>query len=212
MTIETNIKIVVARYNEDVSWLSDIQHDKIVYNKGNFLENTIVLKNIGREALTYLYHIVENYDNISEWTVFLQGNPFDHCKNIIEIINNMPHSLDTLYKCSNGCYPLAHTYYEESEETGRLLGVYPEELYKRFFISGKKIFRYASGAQYIVNKKNIINKSLKFYQDIIDKCNWYSHAPWSIERLWSDIFASESQNNCRSRYRKQMITIKVQDF
>ena len=41
---EKNIeyKIIVARYNEDISWLSHIQNKCIIYNKGY----TLNLKNI----------------------------------------------------------------------------------------------------------------------------------------------------------------------
>ena len=32
----------------------------------------------GREAGTWLHHIVTNYDRLADRTVFLQGDPFDH--------------------------------------------------------------------------------------------------------------------------------------
>ena len=31
------------------------------------------MPNVGRESHTYLYHIVENYDNMADWTVFTQS-------------------------------------------------------------------------------------------------------------------------------------------
>jgi threonyl-tRNA synthetase len=34
---------------------------------------------VGREGHTYYWHICENYDRLSEYTYFLQGDPQDHC-------------------------------------------------------------------------------------------------------------------------------------
>ena len=63
-------EIVIARYNEDLSWLNKIDKNiKItIYNKGNNNINFpfIQLPNIGRESHTYLYHIINNYDNLAD--------------------------------------------------------------------------------------------------------------------------------------------------
>lgn len=79
--------IVVAKYNEDISWLSQIDPGikRYIYNKGqdDFPDN-IRLSNIGREAHTYLVHIVNNYNNLDDFLIFTQGNPFDHVSNISE--------------------------------------------------------------------------------------------------------------------------------
>ena len=50
------LRVLVARYNEDVSWCLEFPH--IIYNKGEPMEGTIPLPNIGREAHTLsLIHI-----------------------------------------------------------------------------------------------------------------------------------------------------------
>lgn len=82
---------VVARYNENIDWLKCFQEDTYkfyVYNKGCEIDklddNTVVerLPNIGREAHTYLYHIVQNYETIAQnpkhVTFFTQGCVVDH--------------------------------------------------------------------------------------------------------------------------------------
>ncbi|MHC1752694.1 DUF3431 domain-containing protein [Humidesulfovibrio sp.] len=38
----------------------------------------IPLPNIGREAHTFLTHIINEYTDLPEWTAFLQGDPFAH--------------------------------------------------------------------------------------------------------------------------------------
>ena len=79
-----NIKIIVSRYNEELSWTLEPVFNEfkyIVYNKGNNedFEKINVLKiinidNVGREGHTYLYHIVENYENLNNILVFLPGS------------------------------------------------------------------------------------------------------------------------------------------
>jgi hypothetical protein len=72
------MEVVVARYNESIDWTRNLPYKVHVYNKGDALEGTIPLENIGREAHTYLHFIVENYNSLPEFVLFLQGNPFDH--------------------------------------------------------------------------------------------------------------------------------------
>jgi hypothetical protein len=72
-------QLVLARYREDVSWAEELS--AIVYNKGPELKTNLPcvrLENVGREAHTYLHHIVSNYDNLAEFTLFCQGSVSDH--------------------------------------------------------------------------------------------------------------------------------------
>jgi hypothetical protein len=78
--------IVVSRYNEDVNWTKQF-NNVIIYNKGEKLSddfNQILLNNVGREGHTYYKHIYDNYDNLDDYIIFLQGNPFDHSPDIIK--------------------------------------------------------------------------------------------------------------------------------
>ena len=72
--------LIIARYNENLSWVKSLKNFKIIiYNKGKALninsENikVINLKNVGRESHTWIYHIVNNYTNLDEINIFLQG-------------------------------------------------------------------------------------------------------------------------------------------
>ena len=94
-------RLIVAKYNENVDWINRLRDDFeiIVYNKENnlpldsleFAKNEyyidgikwIDLPNIGREAQTYLFHIIENFGDLRDLEVFTQGNPFDHSPNFI---------------------------------------------------------------------------------------------------------------------------------
>ena len=79
-----NINIVISRYNENLEWLREINDENfniIVYNKGvndNFVKfpnmTIINLDNVGRCDHTYLYHVINNYNNLSNITIFLPGS------------------------------------------------------------------------------------------------------------------------------------------
>jgi len=77
---EKDVQVVVAHHAEDLKWVKEAREATptasfIVYTKGPKIDETTteVLPNVGRESHTYLHHIVNNYDNLAPWTVFMQG-------------------------------------------------------------------------------------------------------------------------------------------
>ena len=92
-----NFQIVVAHYNNlnffDVLSTINIDNTTIIYNKSNenienysktlSLNNILFkpLKNIGREGETYLHHIISNYDELSEYTLFIQDDSIENKPN-----------------------------------------------------------------------------------------------------------------------------------
>jgi hypothetical protein len=85
-TKSVEFEIVVARYKEDVSYLVDdpvFQPFYIrIYNKGDPITDprilqrceVIPLPNVGKCDHTYLHHIVENYDQLADVTLFLPAS------------------------------------------------------------------------------------------------------------------------------------------
>ncbi|XP_078381629.1 uncharacterized protein LOC144664392 [Oculina patagonica] len=74
-------EFVIAHYNENLDWITPIASNAHVYHKGNDLQPPPVqlhawdrLPNVGRESHTYLHHIINNYDNLPETTIFLQAD------------------------------------------------------------------------------------------------------------------------------------------
>ncbi|MBG0777527.1 MAG: DUF3431 domain-containing protein [Desulfovibrionaceae bacterium] len=83
------IQLVIARYQEDVSWVAAAGHPAVVYDKSGTPpapadlglgpdSNVVPLPNVGRETHTYLTHILSEWDRLAEVTVFCQGDPFAH--------------------------------------------------------------------------------------------------------------------------------------
>lgn len=96
------VELVLARYNEDVSWARMYANILTVYNKGDTAVHidakpaaargarVVDVPNVGREAHSLLHHIVHNYDKnatstrarahdgwpgLAEVTVFAHGGP-----------------------------------------------------------------------------------------------------------------------------------------
>jgi hypothetical protein len=164
-----SVCIIVARYNENIEWTKQFPN-VIIYNKGEKLENCyneVLLSNVGREGHTYYKYICDNYDKLEDFTIFLQGTPFDHSPNIIsnlnKYINNKELSIDfeflseLIIDCNlSGCryhggLPLIDTYEK----------IFNERKEHMDFIFG-------SGAQFIVSKKNILKRSKEFYLKIVE--------------------------------------------
>jgi hypothetical protein len=103
--IYDEIQCVVARYNEDTDWFKEEPFNKfnmICYNKGpklpeNCFTNNckiIELENVGRCDHTYLYHIINNYDNLAPITFFLPASCMDPHKQQFTL-NVLKHLMET---------------------------------------------------------------------------------------------------------------------
>jgi hypothetical protein len=109
-------EIVVARYNENLDWLKKIEKSKdikiTVYNKGqddiSIDVPFIKIPNIGRESHTYLYHIINNYDNLADQTIFCQGDSIFHSPDFLDLINKYRNKFEPVQ-------PLTAWYWPEGE-------------------------------------------------------------------------------------------------
>jgi len=164
-----NFCIVVARYNEDLEWTKNFLNI-IVYNKGNSLTddfNQILLNNVGREGHTYYKHIYDNYDNLADYTIFLQGNPFDHSPNIISNVNNYVNNKDL---------SIDFAFLSEEQSDCNLSGCSRHgelplvETYEKIFDERKEFleFQFGMGAQFIVSKNKILQRPKEFYLKIVE--------------------------------------------
>lgn len=185
----TPIQLVIAKFNEDISWIEKIDIPYIIYNKGDFNENFINIPNNGREGETYLRYIIENYDNLPENIIFSQGNPFEHSNDFINIINNynsfkepliigLSDWIETEEADSNGCFVQEGS---GIKDILPLLGINKEITIKTF----------CTGAQYIIPNKYILNKPKSWWIHCYNIYNNNPRSPWIFERIWLDIFYHE---------------------
>ena len=76
-----DVEIVIASYGEELAWIAEFDRFTTIYEKKKDTNTSfpisskrVMLPNIGREAHSYLYHIVHNYHNLANVTVFSQAN------------------------------------------------------------------------------------------------------------------------------------------
>jgi hypothetical protein len=194
-------QIVVSRYNEDISYLYHLKDIIIVYNKGeddinqNF--NSIKLPNIGRESHTYLYHIINNYDNLADKTIFFQGKIDDHKildiedyfgdddfigkfdnLNINKLINKIDHYGKYKNQYLNGKMKASN--YTPYIWIKNILGIELEET----------SFKVVWGANFAISSKLIRNKPKIFYENILRYIENDSNPEEGhfLERSWYLIF------------------------
>ena len=86
-----DFELVIARYKEDISWSNNYKQFRTIYNKGpDNLHGIEYINrpNIGYEGETFLYHIIKNYYNLANITMFFQGTYNDRHEQKIKNIKN----------------------------------------------------------------------------------------------------------------------------
>lgn len=199
-----NRKVVIARYNEPIEWVLDIKCDYVIYNKGNDInhpgidqDKIINVPNEGREAETFLRYIVSNYHDLPDSIAFLQGNPFDHYPEALNVINSENTPDMERMGSQTFCDRVGRDSYPGLPVFNIQKIIIPELETERY--------DFTAGAQLMVDKKYIINKPLSWWQHVFYVYNnyWFSniesgygHKPGVFiahvfERLWEYIFKHE---------------------
>ncbi|MDR1192411.1 MAG: DUF3431 domain-containing protein [Verrucomicrobiales bacterium] len=192
------IELVVARYREDLAWTRNVPAGVrvTVYNKGGPLPLTATpLPNIGREAHTYLQHIVSRYDSLAPLTVFAQGRPFDHAPDLHRVLRA---AADGALTVSD--FKWLGFLVDTDDRRGRRLfvpwskNVTREELpldefYEKLFGQpSPETFRFHGGAQFIVSAGCARRRPLEFYQRALALTVSEPLAAHCLERVWDQIF------------------------
>lgn len=171
-------ELVIARYNENLDWISQVPNNyKVtIYNKGTNIDLPhIILENVGRESMSYCHHIITNWDKLSEYTTFCQGNPFEHSKEFISQLSsgNKVHADFIGISDERGCP------YHCGLDIVR---------YEKHFNPDKQYpLHFGAGAQFTISCEIIRSKGLQFWKDVY--LNHWSDKdfPWIIERYWMKI-------------------------
>jgi len=217
----TSYHLVVAKYKEDIRWTDHINPENLyIYDKSGEKSSYIHLENVGRESHTYIHHIIEHYDNLPDYLIFVQGNPFDHInkdiyndiniftiqKYILKLIDLQPKSITSFYG----------NYYKEHINVFK--GLKLKEYYRYFFNSDIEELEFSPGCQYIIPKNDILKYSNNFYINLLDMLingdvpnitdiiinKWHNinnimdiHKldAWSFERLFPYFFINNINNN-----------------
>ena len=204
------IELVIARHEEDLRWLRRVP-DAIritIYNKGagpaltdNFKARECLrvreLPNVGREAHSYLTHLVECRDTLSPVTVFCQGHPFDHAPDFHDRLKALVEGVEI---------PDPFLWYgfleETDDELGRRLFVPWSKNHDRRELSTGKLhrelcgepspnfFHCRGGAQFSVARESVLKRSPVFFGQALKLSMSIPDAAHSFERLWDRFFGN----------------------
>ena len=163
---------IISQYQENVNWTEDLKIPIIIYNKFNDKD----LPNIGRDLHTYAHYIAANYDTLADLTFFLQGNPFDHCKNILQIIQETE-TIDFLPLTD--IYRLVHKSGLPYHASLPLDSIYYELTGKRL----PTLITFISGAMFAASKEKIRSQPRRMYQRMVEMVTEHPYYPHIFERL-----------------------------
>ena len=182
------MKLVISRYKEDLGW--EEPYTNVVYNKGESLPNTISLPNVGREGHTYIYHILSTYENLDDYTVFLQGNPFDHSRDLFTRLKEFE-ELQAKPDFVQLCHELLTD--DEKGKPHHWVDIPVGHYYNELFKLPRTEFIYGAGAQFIVSKERILSRPKSFYHTIMKNLEGSIDPPsvYCYERMWHHIFGTE---------------------
>ena len=125
-----------------------------------------------------MYFILNNYESLPDYVAFLQGNPFDHCSDAVDLINN--------FKFDSPFVPLGPKYIRDGSQLNDTI-----DWAKLCNIDIDLPIRFIGGAQCIVSKDLIQKRTKKSYQQIYEKVcphiDFNSHTKYFFEYLWPSI-------------------------
>lgn len=207
---DEDVSLIIARYREDISWANGVPRGikTIVYDKNR--KNPVVsnlkierIKNFGRESQTYLHHILNHYDDLSDWTLFTQGNPFDHSKHFMHLFHEDIDKSKNISLRQNGYYGISDCLFELNEEKQfnvdkkdeadwfTVVCCSADEIYEIIKMNRPTTHKHNPGAIMLVSKSMILKHPRETYQKLHDlhfrKYTW--HTPWSFEICWPSIFS-----------------------
>ncbi|MVM40564.1 DUF3431 domain-containing protein [Spirosoma sp. HMF3257] len=196
------IELVVAHYTENLNWLRNIPAGvkKTVYSKSpdHVSEHSVIpLPNIGREAHTYLHHIVNRYDSLAEWTIFCQGKPFDHAYDFKKTLRDVVAEPDTISPA--GFRWLGHLIDTDDNQGHRLFRPWSKNEDGRgldlcgfhralFDNDGPPAYTFVLGAQFAIHRNLLRQKSVSFYERALAVSVSFPDAAHCFERSWDRVF------------------------
>ena len=204
---KTQFEIVIARYNESITSWKPYYDNITVYNKGkdDLTINSILLDNVGRESHTYLYHIINKWDNLADITLFTQCNFSSDHKPFPVPLYYLSQLGMTTHLWNNQIDFVKNIKWGNIQHGGKWLKEYNRGLIKKSKYSfgewwDKYIlldrpdlskYKWSHGGIFSVHKSIIHKKPKKFYENLLSTINNHINPEEGhyIERSWLYIFS-----------------------
>jgi hypothetical protein len=199
------LELVVAHYTENLNWLRNLPSGirLTVYDKSpDHLagSDAILLPNIGREAHTYLHHIVSHYDSLADWTLFAQGKPFDHAFDFKKTVKSFAEKSDDIDDpVQKPFHWLGHLIDTDDNRGERLFQPWSKNEDGRgldlrgfhqalFDTDGPALYTFVLGAQFAIYRDAIRQQPLAFYERALAVSITFPDAAHCFERSWDRVF------------------------
>jgi len=196
-------RLVVARFGENLDWV-DAFDNYTIYNKGNddlkesHRTNSLRLPNVGREAHSYIHHIIENYDSLEDILIFCQGtylphiscDPHEFLQRALDVGDlGFSHRLDRRgHLGSNARDFVLHDYCGWPLKTKRPynLGGWWESTTGEPYVRSRSVFW---NSIFSVRREFVLKRSLESYRRILETLNWNVNPMEGhfCERSWFNI-------------------------
>lgn len=183
--------LVVAKYKEDIEWLTLVPRERpngfriFVYDKGDgaqFYDKcdfAYSLNNYpGREAHTYMEHIVRLYYRPMADTVFCQGAPHPHDPLFLEhLSDDSIRTYGDIYECPSDGGP-------------HMVNANLDELCLRVGVKPRSTYRFIAGCQFRVTAEQIRQHPIEVYEFLLaySKLGTTPHCAWTLERFLPTLF------------------------
>jgi len=168
------INCVVSRYKKNTDWVYKLKNINkyYIYDKEILSSEFNIPVNKGNEASVYLKYIVDNYENLSDFTFFIHDDEYawHHRGSIINLFDEAVSSNKLYYNINEGCILgsiVSNRWYND------ILVWYNTYIEKYIPINTLPnpdwTQDYRGSAQFLVHKSLITNLPLEFYQNLY---NW----------------------------------------
>jgi len=219
-----DIHFVISRYNEDLEWLKEEPFNKYpstCYNKGKNQDfykpqnmKIFNIPNVGRCDHTYIYHIINNYNSLSNYIIFLPGScniqdKKDRAITWIKNIQKRKYPLNIAHKYEQGIKNEFYNFQIEdwqstdtknknlnSESKLQLHTIRPFGKWYENHFGDKYIHHIFYKGVIGASKQNILTTSKEKYITFMEELNKHSNPEVGhyFERAWAAIFNITDEN------------------
>ncbi len=195
------LEVVVCRCGEDLAWTRNLPRGVTltIYDKTPAPDpgwpGSQSLPNAGREAHTWLHHLVERYDELADMTVFTQGHPFDHAPDLHRVIRHLAQAegatpdfwwLGFLWETDDARGHPSFIHWTKNRERRSLdLAGFFQKLWGE---PAPSHVRYVGGGQFALSRQAAHRRPREFYERAREISLSFPDAAHALERTWDRVF------------------------
>jgi len=197
------LDVVIAYYN-NLHFINLLDHmlnaymdiTPIIYNKSSSKIDTCFhvkdIENMGREGETYLHHIIDNYDTLSDYTLFIQDDTNNHIPDIDFFIKKTKE----IIQIGKPIYQYETTWNQNEKIVNRIIRngyLHLSTITDKYAIKNAcnilkiylpSLYSTPTCAFFIVNKTNIIRQPKSFYIQLREWLLKNQEHGYILEHIW----------------------------